>query len=111
MSSEGVGHVEEAGRKHSGVFGIVQTVIGGLLLLVAAGIFATQRDSNSTALEQTKQIARIEGSLTSLTTQMGLMQNQLGGIGQISERLARIESELQDDRRRINEIEQARKLK
>ena len=106
-----VGHVEEAGRKHSGVFGIVQTVIGGLLLLVAAGILASQRDTNATALEQTKQIARIEGGLAAVTAQIASMQIQLGGISQMSERITRVEAEIQEDRRRINDIEQARKLK
>lgn len=108
---EDVGAVENAGRRHSGVVGIVQTSIGGLLLLVAAGIFNSQRESTAAVSAQAIEIAKVQGSLTSLTAQMAIMQQQVSGIAQISERLARIESELQEDRRRINEIEQARKLK
>lgn len=87
----------------------LQSVVSGIILLIAANIWTSYSKTIETQNDITKQLILIQATQSASISDLVTIKGQMAGFTQISQSLARIEVKLEEDERRINEIEQVRR--
>lgn len=88
---------------------IVQTVISGVFILIATNIWSAYGEATKTQQEMTKQLILLQATQAAQINDLTSIKAQLMTFNQVPQSLARIEVKLEEDERRINEIEQVRR--
>lgn len=107
----GVSNTESFVHRHSGVLQIVQTVIGGCLLLIVANFYSISKTNSDAQVEQAKTTAGVQSQLRSLSDQLAALQSQMQSVTTLAIGQAKGEIKTQELERRVYDLEQARKLK
>lgn len=95
-------------KKPSGIWQIVQAVLTALVVIIGGYWSAVAKESAAESREQSRQQTM---ALITLQTQMSMVQGQLGAMSNVPSAIERIETKIGDDRQRITDLEQTRRLK
>ena len=88
---------------------ITQTVVSGLILLMAANIWGSYNKTVDNQTDMGKQLILLQATQIASTNDLATIRGQMSAFTQLSQSLAKIEVKQEEDERRINEIEQVRR--
>lgn len=103
--------IEKSGRAHSGLLQIAQTVFSGLVLAVVSIIYGSLHDAGILAIKQNGEIILMQAQLVSLHEEINALHSQLSDVPAIFREVTKNQVKIEYLDRRVNDLEQTRKLK
>lgn len=110
-----VGNVEKSVRSHVGVMQLVQAILSGLVLLLVTAFYNSAHEASERAVEraakQSESILLMQSQLDRLHDELSMVHSQLSDVPSLVREVAKMSVTVENNSRRIQDLEQSRKLR
>ena len=110
-----VGNVEKSVRSHTGILQLAQAILSGLVLMLVTSFYNSAHEASERAVEraakQSESILLMQAQLDRVHDELSVLHSQLSDVPSLVREVAKMSVTVENNARRIQELEQARKLR